>query len=63
MMVPDANLMSIFSKLIVAAQATGPLVMDAHLAALAIEHGATLCTRDADFKRFDGLRVQDPLAA
>jgi len=34
---------------------------DAHLAALAIEHGAELCSRDADFSRFPGLRWSDPL--
>jgi uncharacterized protein len=32
-----------------------------HLAALAIEHGATLCTNDRDFARFPGLRVEYPL--
>jgi hypothetical protein len=35
--------------------------MDAHLAALAIEHGATLCTNDRDFARFQGLKVEYPL--
>lgn len=39
----------------------GNLTSDAHLAALAIEHGAELCSRDADFSRFDGLRWTDPL--
>jgi len=43
-------------------QARGPLVVDAHLAALAIEHGASLATTDRDFARFPGLRVRDPLA-
>lgn len=37
------------------------LVVDAHLAALAIEHAATLYTADRDFRRFDGLRVVNPL--
>ncbi|MGH9383456.1 MAG: type II toxin-antitoxin system VapC family toxin [Vicinamibacterales bacterium] len=41
----------------------GPLVMDAALAALAIEHGATLCTTDRDFARFEGLKRADPLAS
>lgn len=45
------------------AAATGPLVADAHLAALAIEHGATLATTDRDFRRFPGLRLLDPTAA
>jgi toxin-antitoxin system PIN domain toxin len=60
---PSGRHWGIFSKLIVEAQATGPLVMDAHLAALALEYGATLCSHDADFSRFTGLRVFDPLAA
>lgn len=41
--------------------AGGNLTTDAHLAALAIEHGAQLCSRDADFARFAGLRWVDPL--
>lgn len=40
----------------------GNLVSDAHLAALAIEHGAELYSRDNDFSRFAGLRWVDPLA-
>lgn len=40
----------------------GNLTSDAHLAALAIEHGAELCSHDADFSRFEGLRWTDPLA-
>jgi hypothetical protein len=41
----------------------GNLTTDAHLAALAIEHGALLCSCDADFSRFQGLRWIDPLPA
>jgi toxin-antitoxin system PIN domain toxin len=39
------------------------LTTDAHLAALAIEHGAELCSSDTDFARFTGLRWKDPLRA
>lgn len=39
------------------------LVPDAHLAALAIEHGLILCSTDGDFARFPGLRCQNPIAA
>lgn len=39
----------------------GNLVTDAHLAALAIEHGLELCSRDADFSRFAGLRWVNPI--
>lgn len=45
---------------ILEAQVTGPLVTDAALAALALEHGATLCTVDKDFRRFRGLKLFDP---
>ena len=41
---------------------TSRLVPDAHLAALAIEHGLTLCSTDGDFARFAGLDWQNPLA-
>ena len=37
------------------------LVPDAHLAALALEHGLTLCSADGDFGRFKGLRWENPL--
>jgi toxin-antitoxin system PIN domain toxin len=59
---PGARHWEIFSLLCVDGQATGPLVMDAHLAALAIEHGAVLHTNDADFTRFRGVQLHNPLA-
>lgn len=37
-------------------------VMDAHLAALAIEHGLMLCSADAGFSRYPNLRWMNPLA-
>lgn len=40
----------------------GNLTSDAHLAALAIEHGAELCSSDSDFARFPGLKWRNPLA-
>jgi toxin-antitoxin system PIN domain toxin len=39
----------------------GNLTTDAHLAALAIEHQAVVCSTDADFARFEGLNWQNPL--
>jgi toxin-antitoxin system PIN domain toxin len=39
----------------------GNLVSDAHLAAIAVEHNATLYSSDADFSRFPGLRWCNPL--
>ena len=40
----------------------GNLVLDAHLAALAVEHGLTLCSTDGDFARFRRLRWLNPIA-
>jgi toxin-antitoxin system PIN domain toxin len=42
---------------------TSRLVPDAHLAAIAVEHGLRLCSSDADFARFPGLDWFNPLAA
>lgn len=39
----------------------GNLTSDAHLAALALEQGAELCSCDSDFSRFPGLRWTNPL--
>lgn len=58
---PGERHWEISRNLLLEGQAPGPLVMDAHLAALAIEHGATLSTSDRDFSRFPGLRLQNPL--
>lgn len=53
----------ILRDLIGEAQAVADLIVDAHLAALAIEHSATLCSTDRDFTRFPGLKLLNPLAA
>ena len=60
---PSERHWSILNELLVKAQARRALVMDAHLAALAIEHGATLQTTDRDFARFAGLTHVNPLEA
>lgn len=52
---------NILRKQILDAQVSGPLVTDAALAALAIEQGATLCSTDRDFRRFQGLKLIDPI--
>jgi hypothetical protein len=51
-----------FGSLIASSSVTANLVTDAHLVALAIEHGLTLCSADGDFARFRGLRWQNPVA-
>ncbi|HKO56543.1 MAG TPA: type II toxin-antitoxin system VapC family toxin [Thermoanaerobaculia bacterium] len=58
---PGAGYWPIFRRLILDTPVRGNLVMDAHVAALAVEHGGTVYTTDGDFRRFAGLRVVNPL--
>jgi toxin-antitoxin system PIN domain toxin len=51
----------ILASLLSAGGVQANLVPDAHLAALAIEHGLLLCTTDGDFARFANLRWSNPL--
>jgi len=51
----------IFQEVLTAGQATANLVPDAHLAALALEHGCTLYSSDSDFSRFPRLKWRNPL--
>ncbi|MDX2179297.1 MAG: TA system VapC family ribonuclease toxin [Bryobacteraceae bacterium] len=59
---PGPKHWSLLAGLIREGSAFGPLVTDAHIAALAIEHGATLCTHDRDFTRFSKLKLRYPLS-
>ena len=52
----------IFSRVLVDGQAAGDLVMDAHLAAMALSCGATLASTDRDFTRFPGIGLENPIA-
>jgi toxin-antitoxin system PIN domain toxin len=52
----------IFRELIAPLGTAGNLTSDAHLAALALEHGATLYSADNDFSRFRRLKWKNPLA-
>lgn len=45
-------------RLLATTGTAGNLTTDAHLAALALEHGATLTSFDGDFHRFSGLRFE-----
>jgi len=58
---PGERYCEILQKLLIEDAISGPLVMDAALAALAIEHGAILHTADRDFTRFTGLKWMNPL--
>jgi uncharacterized protein len=51
----------LLKQMLLEGQARGPLVSDAQLAALTIEHGGILQTTDRDFARFPGLRLNNPL--
>lgn len=53
----------LFSKILTDGQASGNLVMDAHIAAMAASCGAKVATTDRDFSRFSDVRVVDPLRA
>ncbi len=50
----------ILDSLLSAPDMTSKLVADAHLAALAMEHGLVLCSADTDFRRFPNLRYENP---
>lgn len=52
----------VLGELLLAANVGGNLVPDAHLAAIAIEHGLAVCSSDADFARFPGVRWVNPLS-
>lgn len=60
-LVADEGHWEIYAELLRRGQARGNLASDANLAALALSHGATLCTTDRDFARFDGLSWTNPL--
>jgi toxin-antitoxin system PIN domain toxin len=51
----------LLGKIIGSVRTAGNLTTDIHLAALAIERGLTLCSTDADFARFPGLKWKNPL--
>jgi toxin-antitoxin system PIN domain toxin len=58
---PGRRHLAIVEQLFRSTGVAGSLTTDTHLAALAIEHQADLCSNDADFGRFPGLRWVNPL--
>ena len=58
---PGERHWDILRRLAASGQATGALMMDAALAAVAVEHGATLYTTDRDFARFTELKWTNPI--
>lgn len=63
MVEPTGRHAAVLRELLAKLGTGGNLVTDAHLAALAIEHDAELCSADRDFGRFPGLRWSNPLEA
>jgi hypothetical protein len=59
---PGPRHLEVLGRMFEALGTAGRLTTDAHLAALAIEHQCELCSNDADFARFPGLRWRNPLA-
>ncbi len=59
---PTEHHWMIFQQMLTDGQAGANLVTDAHLAALAVEHGCELFSTDSDFSRFPGLRWRNPLS-
>ncbi|MFZ1200582.1 MAG: TA system VapC family ribonuclease toxin, partial [Desulfobacterales bacterium] len=53
---PTEHHWPVFQQMLIGGQAVANLVTDAHLAALAIEHGCTLSSTDSDFSRFPKLK-------
>ncbi len=59
---PGPRHLRILRELLLPMGTGGNLTSDVHLAALAIEHGAELCSSDTDFASFRGLKWRNPLA-
>ena len=59
--VPGERHAEIIADLIVGGDLRGNLVTDAHLAALAIEHGVGICSTDSDFARFPQITWVNPI--
>ena len=51
----------VMGQLIARHDLSGPIVSDAHLVALAIEHGVAVASTDGDFARFDEIQWINPL--
>ena len=58
---PTERHWTVLQSLLVEGQALGNLVSDAHLAALALQHGCTLMSTDSDFARFAKVKWKNPL--
>lgn len=61
---PTEKHWSIYSTILREMNITGDVVMDAYIAAMAVEHGAAVASADKDFRRFsDYVKIVDPLVS
>ena len=60
--VPGPRHWAILRRMLESTGVGANLTTDAHIAALAFEHGYTVASNDADFARFEGVRLTDPLS-
>ncbi len=61
--VPTTRHWQIYAGMLTDLNLTGDIVMDAHIAAIAIEHNGSVASSDKDFRRFaDYVKIIDPLA-
>jgi uncharacterized protein len=59
---PTDRYREVFLEVVRRQEVRGPLVTDAQLVALAIDHGVPLVSSDADFARFDEVHWINPLS-
>lgn len=57
---PTVRHAALMRGFLTAAGTAGNLTTDAHLAALSVEYGATICSYDAEFSRFPGIQLTNP---
>lgn len=61
---PTEKHWSIYSTILREMNITGDVVVDAYIAAMAVEHGAAVASADKDFRRFsDYVKIVDPLVS
>lgn len=58
---PGASHVELLGELVTRYELRGNLIPDAQLAALALEHGLSICSADTDFARFTEVRWENPL--
>ena len=58
---PEEQFASVFAELLTTYNCSANLVADAYIAALAVEHGLTVVSTDADFARFTTVPSLNPL--